>query len=109
MAWKVCSNMDSPAVWPLDITLHQASGRLDVLWSDGLRAHLGGAQLRRACRCSGCESARRAGQPPQAANTAAITHLQPIGDMGLQLIFNDGHDRGIYPWPYLHELSGQGA
>ena len=23
---------------------------------------------------------------------------------GLQLIFNDGHERGIYPWPYLAEL-----
>ncbi|KAB0509498.1 DUF971 domain-containing protein [Pseudomonas moorei] len=24
---------------------------------------------------------------------------------GLQLIFSDGHDRGIYPWPYLAQLA----
>ena len=100
--------MQAPEVWPLDVTLHQASGRVDVLWSDGLLALLGGAQLRSACRCSACESARRAGRPPAAASDAAVTSLLPIGDMGLQLIFNDGHDRGIYPWAYLHELSEKG-
>jgi DUF971 family protein len=24
---------------------------------------------------------------------------------GLQLIFSDGHDRGIFPWPYLAQLA----
>jgi DUF971 family protein len=23
----------------------------------------------------------------------------------VQLVFSDGHDRGIYPWPYLHQLA----
>ena len=99
--------MDQPLpVWPLDVTLHQATGRLDVLWSDGLLARLDGAQLRQACRCSACESARRAGHPPTAPDDAAVASLQPIGEMGLQLVFKDGHDRGIYPWAYLHQLSG---
>lgn len=100
--------MDEPAtVWPLDVMLHQASGRLDVLWSDGRLARLGGAQLRSACRCSACESARRAGHPPTTPADAAVASLQPVGEMGLQLVFKDGHDRGIYPWAYLHQLSGQ--
>jgi DUF971 family protein len=94
------------AVWPLDVVLHAASGRLDVLWSDGQLARLAGPRLRDACRCSACESARRAGKPHAAAADAAVTGLQPVGEMGLQLVFSDGHDRGIYPWPYLHELSG---
>lgn len=93
----------------LDVTLHQASGRLDVLWSDGLLAQLGGARLRGACRCSACESGRRAGRPPLPANKTAVTNVQPIGEMGLRIIFNDGHDRGIYPWTYLHELSERAA
>lgn len=97
--------METLATWPLDVTLHQASGRLDVLWSDGLLAHLTGARLRAACRCSGCESQRRAGNPPVAAEGITATQLRPVGDMGLQILFNDGHDRGIFPWSYLHELS----
>lgn len=97
--------METRASWPLDVTLHQASGRLDILWSNGRLAQLSGTKLRAACRCSGCESQRRAGNPPAAAEGAAVTQLRPVGDMGLQIFFNDGHERGIFPWAYLHELS----
>ena len=89
---------------PLELTLHAASGRLEVLWSDGARGFLSGPQLRAACRCGGCESLRRAARPVQPPESTAISELQPVGDMGLQIVFNDGHDRGIYPWPYLHQL-----
>ncbi|HSV36145.1 MAG TPA: gamma-butyrobetaine hydroxylase-like domain-containing protein [Ramlibacter sp.] len=96
--------MNSP-VWPLDVVLHEASGRLDVLWNDGLLGRLSAPVLRASCRCSQCESLRRGGNPPVAAADLALTSLQPIGEFGLQLCFGDGHDRGIYPWPYLRELS----
>ncbi|HSV78285.1 MAG TPA: gamma-butyrobetaine hydroxylase-like domain-containing protein [Ramlibacter sp.] len=91
--------------WPLDIRLHQASGRLEVLWSDGARASLSGALLRGACRCAGCQERRRQQQPVHDTADAAVADLRPVGDMGLQIIFSDGHDRGIFPWPYLHQLS----
>ncbi|MGZ5787671.1 MAG: gamma-butyrobetaine hydroxylase-like domain-containing protein [Ramlibacter sp.] len=97
--------MGTPAVWPLDIVLHQASGQLQLLWNDGLCARLAAPTLRAACRCSQCESQRRAGNPPVAVSDLALRSLNTIGDIGLQLCFADGHDRGIYPWPYLHELS----
>jgi DUF971 family protein len=92
-------------VLPLELTLHAATGRLEVLWSDGARASLSGPALRAACRCAACESLRRADRAVQPVAGTAISHLQPVGDMGLQIVFNDGHDRGIYPWPYLHQLS----
>jgi len=97
--------MDGTAAWPLDVVLHQSSGQLEVLWNDGLCARIAAPALRAACRCSQCESQRRKGLPPAAAPDLALTSLNPIGDFGLQLFFADGHDRGIYPWPYLRELS----
>lgn len=33
-----------------------------------------------------------------------ITSLKPSGNYGLQIIFDDGHDSGIYSWSYLKEL-----
>jgi DUF971 family protein len=92
-------------VWPLDIVLHEASGQLEVLWNDGLRSTLDASALRAACRCAACESLRRAGNPAVPAPGIALTLLQPVGEFGLQLGFSDGHERGIYPWAYLHELS----
>jgi DUF971 family protein len=32
-----------------------------------------------------------------------------VGSVGLQLFFSDGHERGIYPWPYLYALAYGGA
>lgn len=93
------------AIWPLDIVLHEVSGRLEVLWNDGMRSTLDAPALRAACRCATCESLLRAGNPTAPAAGIALTLLQPVGEFGLQLGFSDGHDRGIYPWAYLHELS----
>nr|MDP2190693.1 gamma-butyrobetaine hydroxylase-like domain-containing protein [Rhodoferax sp.] len=97
--------MATSAVWPLDIVLHEASGQLEVLWNDGLHYTLDASGLRAACRCAACESLRRAGTPLVPAAGIALTLLRPVGEFGLQLCFSDGHDRGIYPWSYLHELS----
>lgn len=33
-----------------------------------------------------------------------ISGVEPVGNYGIKLIFNDGHDTGIYTWPYLSEL-----
>jgi DUF971 family protein len=95
----------TPPAHPLEIALHQKSGQLQVLWSDGLLAQLASTPLRAACRCAGCESQRRAGLPPVPPADTLLTELRPVGEFGLQLCFSDGHDRGIYPWAYLHELS----
>lgn len=37
-----------------------------------------------------------------------ITAIEPIGHYALKISFDDGHDTGLYSWPYLLEL-GQNA
>lgn len=34
----------------------------------------------------------------------AIKALEPVGNYALRLVFDDGHDTGLYTWAYLHEL-----
>ena len=34
-----------------------------------------------------------------------ITAVDAVGHYALKLTFNDGHDSGIYTWPYLHDLA----
>lgn len=97
--------MPSATIHPVDLVHHQASGQLALRWSDGRQASLDSQALRRACRCAACEKLRRAGLGPAPSSAIRLTELNPIGELGLQLCFDDGHDRGIYPWPYLHELS----
>jgi DUF971 family protein len=33
-----------------------------------------------------------------------IKSVEPVGNYAVRLIFDDGHDTGLYTWPYLHEL-----
>ena len=33
-----------------------------------------------------------------------ITAIKPVGNYAVQLVFDDGHDTGLYSWTYLYEL-----
>lgn len=97
--------------WPESITDHAASGVLEIRWTDGEVSRLPHPLLRANCRCAACEQQRRrpdaAVRPPDPA--VRLHAIHPIGDRGLNLVFDDGHGRGIFPWPYLHELGARGA
>lgn len=33
-----------------------------------------------------------------------VTRIEPVGNYAIRLVFDDGHDSGIYSWPVLREL-----
>ena len=35
----------------------------------------------------------------------ALTGIEPAGNYALKLVFDDGHDSGLYSWDYLHHLA----
>ncbi|MGV7213291.1 gamma-butyrobetaine hydroxylase-like domain-containing protein [Bradyrhizobium sp. UFLA05-112] len=60
--------------------------------------------LRLSCKCAHCTRARFDGRFPQAFPGIAITEIGDLG-YGLNISFSDGHNRGIYPKPYLLNLA----
>ena len=36
-----------------------------------------------------------------------ISDIKPVGNYALQLVFDDGHDTGLYSWDYLYQLCAQ--
>ncbi len=72
-------------------------------WDARDAQRIGYQQLRAACPCAKCRAGRMQGR---IALVDAGVQLVGMQDMvyGLQLVFSDGHDRGIYPWAYLREL-----
>lgn len=36
-----------------------------------------------------------------------IRAVEPVGNYAIKLVFDDGHDTGLYSWAYLHELGTQ--
>jgi DUF971 family protein len=33
-----------------------------------------------------------------------VTKLEPVGNYAIRIVFDDGHDTGLYTWAYLNEL-----
>ena len=36
-----------------------------------------------------------------------ITAIEPVGHYAVKLVFDDGHDTGLYTWKYLYELGSE--
>ncbi len=34
----------------------------------------------------------------------AIERIEPVGNYAVRIVFDDGHDTGIFTWAYLHTL-----
>jgi len=99
----------SPATapgFPQSIVDHRSSGVLELTWQDHTVDRLPHALLRFACRCGGCEQQRRqSGRGTEVSSDLRLEDIRLVGDKGLNLIFTDGHGRGIYPWAYLQEIA----
>ena len=36
-----------------------------------------------------------------------ISGLEPVGNYAVRIVFDDGHDSGLYSWDYLHKLGAE--
>ena len=36
--------------------------------------------------------------------SVTIARVDPVGNYAVRIVFSDGHQSGIFTWPYLHEL-----
>ena len=97
---------------PLRLTNNPGQQQLTLVWSETDKEVLSHLLLRRACCCSTCRAKRLKGSIPL---LDPDIHITAINNMvyGVQLVFSDGHERGIFPWAYLRQLSrapgGDGA
>jgi DUF971 family protein len=92
---------------PDEITTNATTRLLIIRWPDGREQRIAHATLRRACSCAECRRIRLDGLAVQAAPDVTLTDVQLMG-YGAQLVFSDGHARGIYPWRYLEQIAEAG-
>lgn len=53
-----------------------------------------------------CRARRRSGLAVEAIDALRIMDIEPVGAYGLNLIFADGHWRGIFPFQMLARQAG---
>ena len=85
---------------PSAIRNRRADGELALLWSDGEQV-LSHARLRGACPCSQCRAGRLGGRIDLVPGDVRVERVEVQG-YGVQLVFSDGHERGIYPLSLIH-------
>lgn len=91
------------SIAPTAIGNSQRAGQLRLEWAGAGQQLLDHAVLRRHCPCSQCRAFRLRGLQPLVASEIRVLQVNPQG-YGVQLVFSDGHERGIYPWEYLRSL-----
>ncbi len=93
---------------PTEIKLRKASRLLEVSFGDGSRFQLPFEYLR-----VHSPSAEVKGHGPGqevlvlGKENVGIMAVDPVGQYAVKLVFDDGHDTGLFTWKYLHELGSE--
>ncbi len=91
--------------YPTDIKLHQQSRKLELAFDDGQRFELSCELLRvysPSAEVRGHSAAQAVLQIGK--ETVNISDIEVMGNYAVKLIFDDGHDTGLYTWDYLYDL-----
>ena len=95
---------------PLEIKLRTRSRLLEVAFDDGSRYELPFEYLR-----VHSPSAEVKGHGPGqevlvlGKESVGIVAVEPVGQYAVKLVFDDGHDTGLFTWKYLRELGQEQA
>ncbi|MEI5640365.1 MULTISPECIES: DUF971 domain-containing protein [unclassified Pseudoalteromonas] len=87
---------------------HTVSKVLDVYFEDGSCHHFSAEFLR-----THSPSAEVQGHSPEQKQlvlnkeNVTITKIEPVGHYAARLVFDDGHDTGLYSWQYFHHIAAQ--
>jgi DUF971 family protein len=97
-------------VWPTELRLKQQGSVLGVSFDNGATFDLAAEYLRVES-----PSAEVRGHSPAERKTVGgklnvkILKVEPVGNYAVKLVFDDGHDTGIYAWDFLCRLGAEHA
>lgn len=93
---------------PAEIRLRKKSALLTIRYADEREFDLSAEYLR-----VHSPSAEVKGHGPgqevlqTGKEDVAIVEVEPVGHYAVRLVFDDGHDSGLFTWKYLYELGNE--
>jgi DUF971 family protein len=93
---------------PTDLKLHRRSRELEVRFADGMNARLS-AEFLRVHSPSAEVKGHSAGEGMLVTGKEGvnIVGLEPVGRYAVRIVFDDGHNTGLYTWHLLYELCAE--
>ena len=89
----------------MELRVNPARNTLSIRFDDGAHVSLPAELLRvksPSAEVRGHGGAKPA--PVTGKENVKITRLEPVGNYAVRIVFDDGHDSGLYSWDYLKEL-----
>ena len=102
--------MSDAEKWPVELRLSSDGRTLTVAWADGARHDISAELLRVES-----PSAEVQGHSPEqktivpGKRNVKIRDVQEVGSYAVRLVFDDGHDTGIYTWGALRRFGEERA
>ena len=85
---------------------------LAIKWDDGQETFIRLEALRRACPCAGCKgemdvmgNVHKGPEIKMTPRSFILLRVDNIGGYGLQPMWGDGHNSGIFPFPFLRKIA----
>jgi len=100
----------SASVWPLELKLTDQGRLLSIAYDTGESFDLRAEYLRvesPSAEVQGHSAAQK--QTIGGKQNVVISKIEPVGNYAVRLIFDDGHQSGIFTWAYMYELGSQEA
>ncbi len=90
--------------WPQELTFERAARRLKIRFDNGEAYDLPFELLRVES-----PSAEERGHGPQARviggkRNVGVMRAEPVGRYAVRIVFDDGHDSGLFSWDLLRDL-----
>jgi DUF971 family protein/molybdopterin converting factor small subunit len=89
---------------PTDINLHRKSKILSIGFDDGATFELPCEYLRVFSKAA---EVRTMDRPVTGKEEVNIERVEPQGQYAVRIVFDDGHDTGIYSWDTLYDLGAE--
>jgi DUF971 family protein len=93
---------------PREIKYHKRSRELEVSFDDGMTGRLSAEYLRVHSPSAEVKGhAAGEGVLVTGKENVGIARIEPVGRYAVRLVFDDGHDTGLYTWAVLYELAAE--
>jgi DUF971 family protein len=93
------------SAWPTELRLDPSKTALKVTFDSGEQFALSAEYLRvesPSAEVQGHTASQK--QIVGGKRGVKISGVEPVGNYAVRILFDDGHDTGLYSWDYLHEL-----
>lgn len=98
-------NVDNTTNTPKDIRISKERGIMSLVYHDGFEGELSSEYLRISSPSAEVMGHGPGQEVPQVGKrNVLITNIEPVGRYAIRIVFSDGHDTGIFNWPYLRQL-----